>query len=231
LNVNVAYQHGFLYIRQLAIHLRKALTNRCQETGRSVSNWQFVSALQLWSKVIADQPQQLDQLHLPAVQVILGVFEFISASPRLSPLTFHMIRSAILLCGPDHPFVPLWPPIIEILSHVSVGKGHKPSSIVTEEEFKNRLPDLEMIVRLQSAHCKHKQLGQALLEQFYELSLTYSTALSHKIDFPELTLLPVKRLKEFNKKTKNIEHKKNNKKFNKINRGKRRIHQNKTTKY
>jgi len=31
---------------------------------------------------------------------------------------------------------------------------------------------------------------------------------SHKIDFPELTLLPVKRLKEFNKKTKNMEHKK-----------------------
>ena len=47
--------------------------NVSSETLRSVANWQFVSALQLWCKIIASE-SELDQLHLPAVQIIMGVF-------------------------------------------------------------------------------------------------------------------------------------------------------------
>ena len=75
MDAGIAYQHGFLYIRQLGIHLRKAMMNVSSETLKSVSNWQFVSALQLWCKIIADgRTPDLEQLHLPAVQVIFGVF-------------------------------------------------------------------------------------------------------------------------------------------------------------
>ncbi|CBY12729.1 unnamed protein product [Oikopleura dioica] len=48
LNDLICYQHGFLYIRQLAIHLRKALMNASKDTRRTICNWQFLSAVSLW---------------------------------------------------------------------------------------------------------------------------------------------------------------------------------------
>ena len=77
---------------------------------------------------------------------------------------------------------------------------------MTEEDVKNALPDLQMVVKLQSAHCKHKQLRDALLVEFEEVCLTYSAALSHRIDYPEVSLIARKKMKESSKKTKNIAH-------------------------
>lgn len=77
---------------------------------------------------------------------------------------------------------------------------------MTEEDVKNALPDLQMVVKLQAAHCKHKQLRDALLVEFEEVCLTYSAALSHRIDYPEVSLIARKKMKEFSKKTKNIAH-------------------------
>merc|ERR1719435_909964 len=121
----------------------------------------------------------------------------VSGSPRLLPFSFHLIRSALLLCGGHSAYVPLWAPILEILMHISNGKGAPASKVIMEEDIKERLPDLQMLVRLQAAQCKHKELSAKLVEEFEEVALTYATALSHRIDYPELTLLARKRLKEF----------------------------------
>ena len=43
LDLNVAYEHAFVYIRQLAIQLRSALTataQKSQETHQLISSWQ-----------------------------------------------------------------------------------------------------------------------------------------------------------------------------------------------
>lgn len=80
------------------------------------------------------------------------------------------------------------------------------TTVLTEEDVKNALPDLQMVVKLQAAHCKHKQLRDALLVEFEEVCLTYSAALSHRIDYPEVSLIARKKMKEFSKKTKNIAH-------------------------
>ena len=48
---------------------------------------------------------------------------------------------------------------------------------ITEEDLKNRLPDMQMIVRLQAAHCKHRHLPAKMIEEFEELALTYATSL------------------------------------------------------
>lgn len=86
-----AYQQAFLYIRQLAIHLRNAVrvhkkvkvTTRIykfihlcviffQETLQTVCNWQFISSLQLWctllSKSVKSSP--LKMLLYPIIEVI-----------------------------------------------------------------------------------------------------------------------------------------------------------------
>ena len=48
---------------------------------------------------------------------------------------------------------------------------------MTEEDVRNSLPDLQMVVKLSSAHCKHKKLRDTLLVEWEEICLTYATAL------------------------------------------------------
>ena len=50
------------------------------------------------------------------------------------------------------------------------------------------------------------RLADLILDELYEVIITYSGALSHRIDFPELSRVPAKRLREFTKATKNKNH-------------------------
>jgi len=49
-NPEQAYQQAFLYIRQLALHLRLAATKKDDEAIRQVTSWQFFNCLQLWTR-------------------------------------------------------------------------------------------------------------------------------------------------------------------------------------
>ena len=93
------------------------------------------------------------------METILGVFDLISGSPKLVPLTFHMLRSAIRLCGPDQKFLPLWAPILEVLKFLPTGKNApKLEKVIEGDTNKNQaLPDFQMALRLSSAQNKNKR--------------------------------------------------------------------------
>lgn len=115
IDVNVSYQHVFLYIRQLAIHLRSAITVKKKENIQAVYNWQFVNSLKLWGNLlsVATNKPQLQPLVYPFVQVCLGTIKLIP-TPQYFPLRFHIVQILMDLSRDTGVYIPVLPFLVEV---------------------------------------------------------------------------------------------------------------------
>lgn len=118
LDVNVSYQHVFLYIRQLAIHLRNAIVIHKKENIQVVYNWQFVNSLQLWAELLAvtKNKPQLQSLMYPLVMIITNAIK-LNPTAQYYPLRFHCVKILINLSHDTDVYIPILPYLLEVSIH------------------------------------------------------------------------------------------------------------------
>ncbi|CRK94794.1 CLUMA_CG008288, isoform A [Clunio marinus] len=205
LDLNIAYHHVFLFIRQLAIHLRNAILLQKKEHFQQIYNWQYVNSLKLWGDVLstvsinssgnkADQNSKLQALIYPLVSIINGVIK-LKSSANYFPLRFHCVKILIDISRATKVFIPILPYILEVLNSNTFNQQHKKLAM--------KPISFTCILRIQKGHLDENSFRDEVVEQVYGMTLECLINECTSIAFPDLVVPHVMALNHFIKNTKN----------------------------
>lgn len=192
----IAYQQAFLYIRQLALHVRSAFLRKSQETTRQITSWQFMNCIRLWTRVICTMPSStsgIGALAFPLSQVIFGVM---AAAPSIyfTPLKFHLFHCLHQIAAHCQLFIPTTAKLLEILeSPELVGKPAASTELP---------PKLQYLVKLPANSMAKVVVRDAVVQELISLLRQDMEIYRYHVGFPEYSYLPIRRLKAFAKKSK-----------------------------
>eukprot|EP00967_Tisochrysis_lutea_P117057 scaffold189025_cov32-Tisochrysis_lutea.AAC.1 len=194
----VAYQHAFVYVRQLAIHLRNAIQKTSEEAYRQVYSWQFVNCIRLWAQVLcaharpADSP--LRQLVYPLVQITLGTARLLP-NIRYAPLRFQCVRMLNQISAELGVFVPVAPLLLDAFRFAQLSKPPK-------NEARERLPDWAVMIKVSKVDAEKRRYQDGMLSQAAFLLAEHLHVHAYDISFPETVVPTVAALKRLAKSTK-----------------------------
>ncbi|KAL8774061.1 MAG: hypothetical protein Q9209_001169 [Squamulea sp. 1 TL-2023] len=198
---DVGYMTGFVYIRQLAVHLRSNITQPTKDSYKQIYNWQYIHSLDFWSRVISthccptsnpclkvssDSP--LHPLLYPLVQITLGALRLIP-TPTYYPLRFQLTRSLLRISRATITYIPLAPSLLEVLQSAEMTKPPKPSTL--------KSLDFTTALRVAKPYIGTRTYQDGLGEQLVELMAEFFGIWAKHIAFPELMLPPVVHLKRW----------------------------------
>ncbi len=189
-NFSVAYQHSFVYIRELAVQLRNAVGTLSKDAIQKVYGWQYLCSLHLWVDLISEHAHNETMKHLvyPLIQILFGVVGFTHGS-RYLPYRFRCIRMLNKLSRAAGVFVNCTGSLLDVLEHQDLRK--KPT------DSKLKYIELENLLKLPKSTLSTKVFKDKALELTVDLLMENLATFSHSIAFPELVFPVLRRLKKY----------------------------------
>lgn len=189
-DVECAYQHTFVYLRQLAIYLRQALQSQTQSNVRAVFNWQYLNALRTWGLVVSTyhEPKQLGPLIHPVVQIAQGMMDLFS-SPRMFPMHLHVIEMLNHLSERSGVYVPVSSYVLRILTSSFIkldAEATRRGATASGASLADEL-DLQFSLRVKKRHAKLMTFRVGVWREAMFQLVAHLSSLSHSIAFPEAT--------------------------------------------
>ncbi|KAK9149455.1 hypothetical protein Scep_008212 [Stephania cephalantha] len=190
-----AYQHAFVFIRQLAMILREALNTKTKEAFRKVYEWKFMNCLELWAGAVCAYSSEADfrPLAYPLTQIISGVSRLVPTA-RYFPLRLRCATMLNRIAASTGTFIPVSMLLLDML----------------EMKELNRLPtggvgkavDLRTILKVSKPTLKTRAFQEACVYSVAEELAEHLAQWSYSVAFFELAFIPGVRLRNFCKSTK-----------------------------
>ncbi len=193
-DVALAYQQSFLYIRQLALHLRAAFLKKGETAMKVIRCWQFVNCLRVWTKVICTLPTSdsgLGVLCFPLSQVILGVITLLPSS-YYSPLRLQLISFLQLLASHCRVFIPTGFNLCEMLDYSDLFSKPSPST--------DSPPVIQYLLSFPPNSLLRTVVRDSLVNEVLYLLRVEIEIYKYNPGFPEYSFLISRKLKSFMKR-------------------------------
>jgi nucleolar complex protein 2 len=206
LDMDSSYQHSFVYIRQLALHLRSALQKKTKESFQVVYCWQYLNCCKVWVAVLSANPgrDELYSLVYPLTEIIWGVAKLLP-STRYLPLRLHCVRMLQQLAASTETFIPTTAILLDSLDLKEIylkPKVHnkKTAKNIAASAAGIRLPLVWKLPKEDPLRTM-EQLDACLTEVFLLLNREVDLY-RYTVGFPEFSVRICQRLRKFCKETK-----------------------------
>ncbi|KAF0930733.1 hypothetical protein E2562_034925 [Oryza meyeriana var. granulata] len=209
-----AYQHAFVFIRQLAVILRGALTERGPKTSKDkkqkesnkptkkqmeksyqkVYDWQYIFCLELWTSVVCgcSSEEDLRPLAYPLTQIIHGVACLVP-SARYFPVRLRCVKMLNRIAEATGTFIPVPSLLLDMLEMKEL--GGKPDAV-------GKAVNLFSVKQVDKKTVKTRAFQEACIYSVVDELAKHLAQWSYSIAFFEMSFLTLVRLRNFCKTVK-----------------------------
>lgn len=190
-----AYQHAFLFIRQLATIFRETISSKKMLLLRKVYGWKFINCLELWTGAICAYSSEGDLKHLayPLTQIITGAARLVPTA-QYFPLRLRCIRMLNRIAFSTGAFIPV---SLLLLDMLEIKELNKPPTAGVGEAI-----DFRSVLKVSKSALKTKTFQETCVFSVTEELTEHLAQWSYSVAFYELSFIPVVRLRKFCKSTK-----------------------------
>jgi nucleolar complex protein 2 len=181
LDAAAAYEHAFVYLRELAVQLRQGIASKTAAAVSELTSWSFVNRFLLWGRAICSMPGKpcgLGDLVYPYVQMAMALLRVIPGA-KLAPLRLHIIRACLRITQHSGVYVPLAPALLEIF---------RCPEVIRSSNVTGTAVNMECSIRISSSALKTRAACDSLVAATLAMLLKFCCLHASSIAFPELTL-------------------------------------------